>query len=169
MTRSFVALAALTFLAVPAVAHEGMLHDGCPAGQTFAAGDITVSGAFSRATLPNAPVGAGYMSISNAGSAPDRLIGVSTAATPRVEIHNMRMEDGVMKMEKVEGGLEVPAGGSVSLSPEGYHIMLFKPTQPLVEGECLTLVLTFETAGELPVQLSVGGIGASDAPDHSGH
>ncbi len=55
--KPIAAAVALCLFTVPAFAHEGMLHDGCPAGQTFSAGDISVTGAFSRAMLPNAPVG----------------------------------------------------------------------------------------------------------------
>ena len=58
---------------LPAFAHEGMLHDGCAAGQVFAAGDITVTGAFTRATLPNARSARGYLTIENDRSTADRL------------------------------------------------------------------------------------------------
>jgi copper(I)-binding protein len=169
MTLLRIAPLALLLLSAPAVAHDGMLHDGCPAGQVFAAGDITVSGAFTRATLANAQVGAGYMTIANTGAAPDRLIGAASETAPTVEPHNMSVIDGMMKMEQVEGGIEVPAGGSVALAPGGYHIMFIGPTQPFKEGECVSLTLTFENAGELPVQLNVGPIGASEAPAHEHH
>lgn len=150
-----------------ALAHEGMMHDGCPAGQTFAAGDITVSGGFTRATLPNAPVGAGYLTIVNAGTEADRLVSATTEVTPTVEIHTMSVVDGVMKMEQLPEGIDIPAGGTVSLAPGGLHIMLIGPNQPFVEGECVALVLNFETAGALPVELNVGPVGAREAP--SGH
>lgn len=155
---------ALALLAAPAVAHEGMIHDGCPTGQEFVAGDITVSGAFTRATLDNAGVGAGYMTIGNAGAGADRLIAATSEVTPTVELHNMEVKDGMMTMAQVEGGIEVPAGGSVSLAPGGYHIMFIGPNQPFKEGECVALTLTFAEAGDLPVQLSVGPVGASEAP-----
>ncbi|HHY50607.1 MAG TPA: copper chaperone PCu(A)C [Alphaproteobacteria bacterium] len=141
-----------------------MVHEGCPADQTFTAGDITVSGAFTRAMLQGAKVGAGYMTITNNGTAADRLIGATTAATDKVELHNMSTEDGMMKMVPVEGGIEIPAGESVTLAPGGLHIMFLEPRAPFKEGECVDVVLTFETAGELGVQLNVGGVGASEAP-----
>jgi copper(I)-binding protein len=167
MTHSFrLAPLALVLLSTPAFAHEGMIHDGCATGQTFAAGDITVSGGFTRATLANAQVGAGYMTITNAGSAPDRLLSAVSETTPTVEIHNMQTKDGMMTMAEVEGGLEVPAGGTVTLAPGGYHIMFIGPRAPFKEGECVALTLSFEKAGELPVQLNVGGVGASAAPEH---
>jgi copper(I)-binding protein len=160
---------ALALLAAPAFAHEGMLHDGCPTGQTFAAGDITVTGAFTRATLAAAKVGAGYMTIGNAGTEPDRLVSATTEATPTVELHNMSVKDGMMTMTPMPDGIEVPAGGSVALAPGGLHVMFIGPKAPFKEGECVAVTLKFEKAGELPVQLVVGPIGADAAPDHAGH
>lgn len=161
----------LSFLVLPAMAHahEGMMHDGCPADQSFVAGDITVSAAYSRAMLPNAPVGAGYMTISNAGASADRLVGATTEATPTVEIHNMSIVDGMMEMEALPDGIEIAAGGKVTLAPDGLHLMFMQPKAPFNEGECVEVTLTFEQAGPLSVQLSVGPIGADAPPDHSGH
>jgi copper(I)-binding protein len=160
----FGVIASLAAAALPAFAHEGMVHEGCPTGQSFTAGDITVSGAFTRATLPDAPVGAGYLTISNAGSEADRLISATSLVTPTVELHTMSTENGVMKMERLPDGIEVPAGETVSLAPGGLHIMFIGPNQPFNEGECVEVVLDFEKAGELPVQLNVGPVGASEAP-----
>ena len=158
----------LPFLAAPAFAHEGMNHSGCATGQSFAIGDITVSGAFTRATLPDAPVGAGYLTITNAGDA-DRLLGAASLITPTVELHTMSVVNGMMKMQQLTDGIEVPAGGSVEFAPGGMHIMFIGPNQPFVEGECVEVTLEFEKAGELPVLLNVGPVGASAAPEHEGH
>ncbi len=165
--KLFASLAFAVSLAVtPSVfAHEGMLHEGCPPGQTFAAGDITVTGAYTRAMLPSAPVGGGYMTITNAGSASDRLLGATTEATDQVEFHDSKITDGMMQMTPMPEGIEIPAGGTVTLAPGGLHIMFLNPKAGFKEGECLAVVLQFERAGELPVELSVGPIGA-DAPPH---
>jgi len=154
---------------LPARSHEGMVHEGCAAGQTFATDELTVSGAFTRATLPGAGVAAGYLTITNAGTRPDRLIGATTEATPTVELHSMSTEDGMMKMAEIADGIEIPPGGSVSLAPGGAHIMFIGPRAPFSEGECVAVTLTFEQAGELPVMLNVGAVGASSAPAHQGH
>lgn len=155
---------ALVLLVTPASAHGGILHDGCPAGETFTAGPIAVSGAFARAMLPAARVGAGYLSIANAGNAADRLLSVTTEAAPAAELHNMSVKDGMMTMTPIEGGIEVPAGGSVALEPGGMHIMFIGPSEPFREGECVEVTLHFERAGDLPVTIGVGGVGAGEAP-----
>jgi hypothetical protein len=160
------AAAALAF-ASPAFAHAGMDHNGCPTGQSFAAGDITVSGAFSRATLPAAKTAGAYMTITNVGTTADRLVGVETKTAKTSGVHEMKMEGDVMKMGELAGGLEIPAGGTVTLEPGGYHIMMMGLIQPLHENACLEVVLKFETAGELPVMLNIGGTDADAAPmDH---
>lgn len=167
MKLSALAPLALLVLSAPAFAHEGMIHDGCATGQTFTAGDLTVTGAFTRATLEGAKVAAGYLTVTNAGSTPDHLVAATTEATPDVELHNMSVKDGMMTMAPVDAaGIEVPAGGSVSLAPGGTHIMFMNPHAPFKEGECVAVTLKFEKAGELPVQLNVGGVGASEAPEH---
>jgi copper(I)-binding protein len=162
------AAAALAF-ASPAFAHAGVDHNGCPAGQSFTAGDITVTGAFTRATLPGAKTGGGFMTITNAGTAPDRLIGATTKTAKVTEVHQMKMEGDVMKMTKVADGVEIPAGAAVELAPGGYHVMMMGLVQALHEGACLEVTLQFETAGELPVMLTVGPTDADAVPEHMHH
>lgn len=155
----------LALLATPALAHNGIEHGGCAANQTFAAGDLTISGAFTRAMLPKAQVAGGYLVIENKGATPDRLLGGATQAAKVVQIHQMQMDGDMMKMSEVEGGLEIPAGGKAELTPGGYHIMLMGVGTPFKEGECLELTLKFEKAGDVPVVLNVGGTAAASAPE----
>jgi copper(I)-binding protein len=169
MKTLIVAAAAALTLATPAFAHNGLVHGGCAAGQVFTAGDLTISGAFTRAMLPNAKSGGAYFSIENKGSAADRLVGVSTAAAQLAQVHEMKMEGDVMKMGEVPGGLEIPAGGTVTLAPGGLHVMMMGVGVPFKEGECLELTLKFETAGDVPVVATIGGTAADAAPEHAGH
>ncbi len=129
-------------------------------------GELTISGAFVRATLPNQPVGGGYLVIENAGAA-DRLVGGHADFAGMVQVHEMAMEGDVMKMRQVEGGLEVPEGGSVVLEPGGYHLMFMQLDGPLVEGESVRVTLVFEKAGEVELVFPVMG---RDAGGHgNGH
>lgn len=168
---SFAAAAAIGFVnhLAPAIAHEGLVHEGCAAGQTFSAGDLTISGAFTRAMLPQAKTGGAYMSIANSGSEADRLIGASTEAASVVQLHLMQLEGEVMKMEHAKGGVEIPAGETVTLVPGGMHVMLLGVGVPFKEGECLELTLEFERAGKVPVLLNVGGVSAGGPPEHHAH
>lgn len=167
MTRfSLAALLAALALALPttAFAHEGILHDGCPSGQSFTAGGITVSGAYARATPPNAQSAGAYLSIANAGPEADVFTGASTDAAADTSLHQMKMTGDVMEMSALPDGLPVPAGGTVALDPMGYHLMLTGFSQPFVKGQCLEMTLHFAKAGDLNVELNIGGFAQSSPP-----
>jgi copper(I)-binding protein len=120
---------------------------------------VTVDNAWTNATPAGAVVGAGYMTIHNGDETPARLSGVASSASERVEVHTMSMENGVMSMRPVEGGLEIPARGSVELKPGGLHLMLIGLKQPLAEGTTVPVTLTFESGARVDVALAVRAIG----------
>jgi copper(I)-binding protein len=130
------------------------------AAHEYKVGAITIAHPWSRATPPGAATGAGYLGLTNQGADADRLVEASSPVAAKVEVHQMSVEGGIMKMGAVEGGLEVPAGGSVALEPGGYHLMLTGLTRPLVEGERIPLKLVFDKAGPVEVELAVDKIGA---------
>lgn len=118
------------------------------------AGDITLDHPWARATPAGAKVGAGYVTLKNTGSAGDNLVAATADVAGRVEIHEMAVVDGVMKMRPVKA-LPIPAGKSVELKPGSYHIMLMELKQPLKAGDKVTGTLTFEKAGTIPVEYAV--------------
>jgi copper(I)-binding protein len=149
------AIALLLLLSpIAAVAHE-----------TFTLGTLEISGGYSRATLPNAPVGAGYITITNKGTSDDTLVSATSPVAGVTQIHEMKMEGDVMKMNELEGGLVIPAGQSVVLAPGGLHIMFMELKESLVEGAEVPVTLTFATAGTIEIKLVVGSINA-DEPEH---
>jgi periplasmic copper chaperone A len=171
MNRILSGALALLLLVSPitALAHESGEHADMSAepvatGPAVMLGDIEIAGAFSRATLPNAPVGAGYLVITNKGATDDRFVSASAAFAGETQLHTMTMEGDVMKMNELGDGIVIPAGGSVTFAPGGNHVMFMKLTQPLVEGTQIPVTLTFEKAGSIEVQLEVGAINADEAP-----
>ncbi len=122
-----------------------------------------------RATAAKAPVSGGYMVIRNTGSEPDRLIAGSADFAGKVEIHEMKVENDVMKMRPVAGGLEIPAGGEVELKPGGYHVMFMQLKERLAVDESRKVTLTFEKAGTIEVEFKVQEIKPGGAMDHQGH
>jgi len=132
------------------------------------AGDLVISQAWSRATPNGAKIGGGYLTIENKGAVADRLIGGSAASAGKVEVHEMAMNNGVMTMRAVEGGLTIEPGKTVKLAPGGYHLMIFDLKGPLKQGEKLPLTLNFEKAGKVTVSLDVEGIGAKGPDAASG-
>ncbi len=137
------------------------------AGPAFAAdfsvGALKIHDPWSRATPKGAPVGGGYLTITNTGTTPDRLIGGSTAVSKGFEIHEMTMDKGVMKMRMMPNGLEIKPGETVTFKPSGYHLMFTGLKSQLSKGEHVDATLKFEKAGEVKVQFDVAGIGAMSA------
>ena len=119
-----------------------------------------ISQAWSRATPNGAKIGTGYFTIENKGTTADRLIGVSGDISGKIEVHEMSMNNGVMKMRAVDGGLVIDPGKTVKLAPGGYHLMIMDLKNPLKQGDKVPLTLSFEKAGKVAVTLDVQGIGA---------
>lgn len=171
MTSKFLASLALVACIgaspVPAFAqHTG--HQQPPASEAAQIGTIVISGAFARATLPNAPVGGAYLTLTNSGTADDRLISASSPVAGHAELHEMAVENDVMRMRELPDGIPLPASETVVLKPGSLHVMLMDLKQPLVEGETAPVTLTFERAGAVEVELAVTGIAAASPAHDSG-
>lgn len=157
------ALIAAATLAPAVNAHEANDHAHMDHGH------LALMEAWARATPPGAKVGGGYITIHNDGAESDRLIGGSATFAGRVEVHEMKMEGETMKMRPLPDGLTIPGDGEVSLEPGGLHIMFMGLTQPLVEGDTVTVTLDFEKAGPVEVPFHVAPMGASGpGHDHDG-
>lgn len=135
--------------------------------QDVKAGDLVISHPWTRATPGGAKVGGGYLTIENKGAAADRLVGGETPAAGKLEVHEMTMSDGVMKMRAIDGGLALAPGQTVKLAPGGYHLMLIDLKAPFKPGEKVPVTLNFEKAGKVAVSLDVQGMGAG-APGGGG-
>jgi copper(I)-binding protein len=142
----------LIFVALVFILGTGILHAQSP-------GTIVVERPFSRATPGGAQVGAGYMTITNKGAAADRLISASSPAAEKVQVHEMTMQNNIMKMRELAGGLLIDAGKTVSLAPGGYHLMIMGLKAPLKAGDKVPVILMFEKAGKVEVTLDVQAIG----------
>ncbi|MEM9677743.1 MAG: copper chaperone PCu(A)C, partial [Pseudomonadota bacterium] len=113
------------FAALIALAAQPVITTGTnPAfGAEQMAGKLKLGTPVLRATLPGQKVAGGYLTITNMGNTPDRLIGGSAPFAGKVEIHEMKMEGGVMKMNAIPGGLALPTGTMERLKPGGNHVM----------------------------------------------
>jgi periplasmic copper chaperone A len=131
------------------------------------AGGLKISAPWARATPKGASVGAGYMKISNTGNEPDRLVGGGSDASSSFEIHEMRMDNGVMKMRELINGIEIKPGQTVAFSPGGHHLMFVGLKNALVKGQHVKATLQFEKAGKIDVDFVIEAIGAQSGGDHA--
>lgn len=137
------------------------LWSAAPAqSEDFTIGSLKISAPWARATPKGASIGGGYVKIANSGAAPDRLIGGTTDIARGFEIHEMKMEGGVMKMRPVASGVEIKPGQTVEFSPGGYHLMFVGLTKQLMQGEHFKATLIFAKAGKVDVDFTVAGVGA---------
>ncbi len=150
-SRLLALVLATGLLASPITAHEGHQHGATE----LTLGSLTLAGFFTKATLPNQPVGAGFLTITNAGTEDDRLIAASSPMAADVQIHEMKMDGDMMKMAELPDGLLIPAGQTVTLAPGGFHLMFMDLTAAFVAGAVVPVSLTFEKAGTIDIELPV--------------
>lgn len=117
-------------------------------------GYLIVTEARARPTPPGVSVGVVYFSISNQGAKADRLLSVSTPIARKVEIHESRIEHGVVEMREVSS-VNCPPGATVRAMPGGLHVMLIGLAAPLAPGSEFTLSLQFRDAGPLTMKVPV--------------
>ncbi|MBN9091517.1 MAG: copper chaperone PCu(A)C [Reyranella sp.] len=151
LSRRFrlLSLLALLLVAAPAIAHDYKL------------GALQIGNPWARATPPTAPSGGGFLSITNTGTTPDRLVSAKSPAADMVQVHEMKMDGNVMRMREIEKGLEIAPGATVTLAPGGLHLMMMGLKAPFKQGEKVPVTLTFEKAGKIDVELVVVPIGAT--------
>ena len=130
------------------------LFNGAADAADVRAGDLIVSGAWSRALPPTVKTGVVYLDIRNDGDSADALVGIETPIAGHAMVHETKSINGVMKMAHVMR-LEIPAGRSVSLAPGGYHGMLMDLKAVPRAGETFDVILHFEKAGDARVSVAV--------------
>ncbi|WP_336082263.1 copper chaperone PCu(A)C [Thalassospira sp. CH_XMU1448-2] len=118
------------------------------------AADIEVKDAWAKASLGQVRNGAAFFVVVNNGDA-DRIVGVRSDLAAKTELHTHIMDNNVMKMRQVEGGVDVPMHGEVMFKPGSYHVMMMGLKKPLEEGEMVQVILEFEKAGDVPVMINV--------------
>lgn len=142
--------AALLMLAVPA-----------------SAADVEIAGPFMRAAPMAGGNGAAFFTIRNHGG-DDRLLGAEADISKSVELHTHIKDGEVFRMRKVDA-IAVPMHGTVDLKPGGDHVMFMGLKEPVKEGLKVPLILVFEKAGKIAVEvpvLAAGAMGAAPMMPH---
>lgn len=141
--------------------------------KTYKLGALTITTPWTRVTPKGAKVAGGYVRITNTGNDADRLVGGAFNLSARVEVHEMGVEGGVMRMRELTKGLEIKPGETVELKPGGYHLMFMDMRGILETGQPVRGRLIFENAGAVEVDFQVAPLGATtptaSAPSSGGH
>jgi hypothetical protein len=133
-------------------------------------GPLKIDHPWARATPPGARIAGAYLTITNTGASPDRLLGGTVEIAGRVEVHEMSVTDGIMRMRELGDGLPIAPGQTVELKPGSYHLMWLDLSRPPRQGDRLKGTLRFANAGDIAVEFQVDGIGAQrSGAGHEGH
>lgn len=108
------------------------------------AAPVKVSGAWCRPAPAGALTAACYVTLT--APTADRLVAVSSPVSAKVEVHDMSMAGGVMRMRHMTEGLPLPAGQAVKLGSGGKHLMLIGPKSAMAVGGKIALTLKFQKA-----------------------
>ncbi|MCP5230948.1 MAG: copper chaperone PCu(A)C [Zoogloeaceae bacterium] len=151
----FIAAVSLLHLTVPALAADS------------AADRIEISDAWARAMPPMQPTSAMFLTLKNKDAVEHALIAADSDVARSVELHTHIMEEGVARMRQVER-IDIPANGSASLAPGGFHVMLIGLHAPLKEGEALSATLTFEDGSTKTLAVPIRGLSYKGSSETSG-
>jgi len=128
---------------------------------------VEIAQPWARASANMQDAGAAYMQVTSATDDVLVAASVDSNVAAMVELHEVVMVEmsdddsadegmgGAMRMQQVEGGIELPAGETVALEPGGYHVMLMNLAEPFEAGDTFTVTLEFETAETIEVEVEV--------------
>lgn len=153
MKRLFMTLALVAAFSATSSAHK------------FEKDGIVIKHPWTRATAEGASVGVGYLTITNTGKEPDKLIGGTFEDAASVEIHEMKMDGDKMLMRQLKDGLEIQPGVSVKFNPGGYHLMFVGLKKAIALGANIKGSLTFQKAGAIDISYKVESLGATSSSD----
>jgi len=130
------------------------------------AGDIGADHAWAR-LAPSGASAAVFLTLRNGGEA-DALVGAETDIAPRAALHSHQMDGDIARMRPVDR-IALPANSDTKLAPGGHHLMLFDLPRKLDKGERFSLMLRFERAPPLSLEVMVVGLGEMPGPENSSH
>jgi len=135
----------------------GALNSASAQSQAAKADDLLISQPWSRAAPRGAETASSYLTIENKAATADRLLGASTDVAEKVQIEQISMVGGGMRVNPVDGGLAISPGEKLVLAPGGYRLGLQKLKSPLKKGTKVPMTLQFEKAGQVVVSFDIFG------------
>lgn len=115
---------------------------------------LRIEAPWARPSAPSSGVTAAYFVLVNPGDRPIRVVSAASSLATSVEMHEMSMAGGMMRMRQVTG-IDVPARGRIALAPASFHLMVFGLTKALEVGDVLPLTLTLQGGATLTLEARV--------------
>ena len=133
-----------------------MLAAVCLLGSSLACAEVTIADPWVRATVPAQKATGAFMQMTSTTNV--KLVAAQSPVANVVEIHEMKMDNNVMKMRQISG-LDLAAGKTVELKPGSYHIMLLELKQQVREGDAVPVSLVFEDQNKQRQTVDVKAVG----------
>ena len=130
-------------------------------------GKLTIDHPYIIEPLHSSNVASGYMKITNRGNNKEILLGAKTSFSKSTEFHYMKIENNIMKMMKLENGIEIPPKGILILQPKSFHIMFLGLQKHLIKGEKEKVLLNFKKTGEIIVNFDIESIDKNNLHNHN--
>jgi copper(I)-binding protein len=153
----------LCILAAAALAFAGSAH-----AASYKLGALEVADPWSRPAMAGGN-GAGFMVVTNRGKTADALKSVEAPFARKAEVHRSSTAGGVMRMERQDAGVAIPAGKAVTFAPGGYHVMFLGLGKATKAGDRLPATLVFQSGAKMKVEFVVGAAAPAPAADHAHH
>jgi copper(I)-binding protein len=144
----------MTKLTIIAAAALALFAANAAQAHEYHSKDLTIFNSWARPAAEG-QYSAVYLTIKNAGEEADTFISAESPIAEKTQIHETRIEDGVMKMRAVKDGIEIKPGTSLEFKPGGYHIMLLGLKKPLEAGAMAPLTITLAKAGAINMEIKV--------------
>jgi copper(I)-binding protein len=143
------------------LAAQTVLQPAPACAEEYTVGAITISEPWSRVPPTGAKAAVGYLTVTNTGREPDRLVGGTIAIADKLELHETTLVDGVMQMRELTKGLEIKPGQIVHFRPGAHHMMFAGLRQRPKLGDRIRGTLVFERAGTAEIEYHVEPLGAT--------
>jgi len=104
---------------------------------------VTVEGAWARTTVPNQSATGAFMRLTAHKDVV--LTGASSPVADIVEVHEMWMDKGIMRMRPADR-VPLKAGQAIELKSGGLHVMMMDLKKQIKAGERVPLTLSFTAA-----------------------
>ena len=115
---------------------------------------VTVHDAWVREPMGGRNMTGAFAVVENPGATAKAIVAASSDISDKVELHEMKNENGMMKMSPVKK-MDVPAKGKLELKPGSFHVMLFDVKKKISDGEKISLTFTFDDGSKVTTEAQV--------------
>ena len=116
---------------------------------------LVISDFWIKSTIGNHKITSGYLTIKNTSNIDERLVSLTSEISKKTQLHDMFVENDIMKMKNLTDGIVIKAKSKVTFKPGSYHIMFMKLQKPLIVMNTYKVIIKFENSGSVILKMPV--------------